>query len=240
MSRSKVVTLQGDGGGRFLSGRSRTALCLSAGGHPAIKMAAPIPCLESEAIPTAVTSTQAPTRNPTSVPISNDFSALLTVRCRITFPARQERAPKMCDGPCRTQTASSLPRYLHRPPGQPTVDPMPEVTSELAVGPIASGDQSTRWAAQWPHVDATCMRLYAVYKRLRRNRIRRLARSIGPVRLEIDSDRHSTYHGLLLFDGSTSPLSIALLGSRLSWERRFSIRTLVGCPKHYPPFGLLE
>ncbi|MCA8023636.1 hypothetical protein [Burkholderia metallica] len=45
---------------------------------------------------------------------------------------------------------------------------------------------------------------------------------------------------MLLFDGSTSPLSIALLGWRFSWERRFSIRTLVGCPKHYPPFGLLE
>ncbi|WP_198391674.1 hypothetical protein [Burkholderia ubonensis] len=41
-------------------------------------------------------------------------------------------------------------------------------------------------------------------------------------------------------DGSTSPLSIALLDWRFSWERRFSVQTLVGCPKHYPPFGLLE
>lgn len=44
----------------------------------------------------------------------------------------------------------------------------------------------------------------------------------------------------LLCDGNTSAESIALLGWRLSWERRFSIQTLTRCQADYPPFGLLE
>jgi hypothetical protein len=145
------------------------------------------------------------------------------------------------DIPRRLAFIGDLPRYLRRPPELPSVDPKPDVASELEAGTLASGNQSTRcaWAAQWPHVDDTCIMLSAVYRRLRRNRIRGLARSIKPG-WESDFSRRSTDHGLLLFDGSTSPLSIALLGWRFSWERRFSIRTLVGCPKHYPPFGLLE
>lgn len=35
-------------------------------------------------------------------------------------------------------------------------------------------------------------------------------------------------------------MSIALLGWRMSWERRFSAQTLTRCAKTYPPFGLLE
>ncbi|KGD28327.1 hypothetical protein DP59_3107 [Burkholderia pseudomallei] len=144
--------------------------------------------------------------------------------------------------PRRLAFIGDLPRYLHRPPDLPLVDPMPDATTELEASPVMPENQpmSCAWAAQWPHVDATCMMLSAVYRRLRGNRIRRLARSARPIWSEIDSGSRSTEHGLLLFDGSASPLSIALLGWRFSWERRFSIRTLVGCPKHYPPFGLLE
>ncbi|MGY4725798.1 hypothetical protein [Burkholderia pyrrocinia] len=146
------------------------------------------------------------------------------------------------DIPRRLAFIGDLPRYLNRPPELPRVDPTPDVTSELEAVPLTSRNPSTRcaWAAQWPHVDSTCRMLSAVYRRLRRNRIRRLARSIRPVWSEIDSGRRSTDHGLLLFDGSASPLAIALLGWRFSWERRYSIQTLVGYPKHYPPFGLLE
>ncbi len=146
------------------------------------------------------------------------------------------------DIPRRLAFIGDLPRYLHRPPGLPLINPMPEVTPEFEAGPPISGNPSRHcaWAAQWPHVDDTCIMLSAVYRRLRRNRILRLARSIKPVWSEVNFGRRSTDHGLLLFDGNASPLSIALLGWRLSWERRFSVQTLTGCSKHYPPFGLLE
>uniref|UniRef100_UPI003BEEF144 hypothetical protein n=1 Tax=Burkholderia arboris TaxID=488730 RepID=UPI003BEEF144 len=144
--------------------------------------------------------------------------------------------------PRRLAFIGDLPRYLHRPPELPLGDPTPDTTSELKAGLHTSERQITHcaWADQWPHVDETCTMLSAIYTRLRRNRVRRLARSVRPIWSEIDSNRRSTDHGLLLFDGNTSPLSIALLGWRFSWERRFSIQTLVGCSKHYPPFGLLE
>ncbi|WP_423394056.1 hypothetical protein [Burkholderia sp. LMG 21824] len=57
---------------------------------------------------------------------------------------------------------------------------------------------------------------------------------------EIDSARDSIGHRLLLFDGNAPPLSIAMLGWRFTWERRFSLQTLARCSRHYPPFGLLE
>ncbi|MDR6412872.1 hypothetical protein [Paraburkholderia terricola] len=82
--------------------------------------------------------------------------------------------------------------------------------------------------------------LYAVYRYLRRNRIRRLARSVHPLLPEANLVRHLPEGKLLLFDGGVSALSIALLGWRLSWERRFSLQTLARCPRNYPPFGLLE
>ncbi|MGC3030399.1 hypothetical protein ACPUER_35665 [Burkholderia sp. DN3021] len=146
------------------------------------------------------------------------------------------------DIPRRLAFIGDLPRYLCRPPELPLIDPVPDVTLDIRGNLLTSGCQPARcaWSARWPHVDATCIMLSAVYRKLRRNRIRRLARSIRFVWPETDSRRRSPDHRLLWFDGSASPLSIALLGWRFSWERRFSVQTLEGCPKHYPPFGLLE
>ncbi|WP_174479548.1 hypothetical protein [Paraburkholderia heleia] len=61
-----------------------------------------------------------------------------------------------------------------------------------------------------------------------------------PVLPEAGSVRHSLECGLLLCEGKTPAQAIALLGWRLSWERRFSIRTLTRGQGNYPPFGLLE
>ena len=82
--------------------------------------------------------------------------------------------------------------------------------------------------------------LYAAYRKIRKIHVRRLARSMRPVQPEAGSVRHSPEFGLLLCDGTTPAQLIALLGWRLSWERRFSVETLTGCQEHYPPFGLLE
>lgn len=82
--------------------------------------------------------------------------------------------------------------------------------------------------------------LCAIYGTIRKNHVRRLARSIRPVQPEAGSVRHSPEFGLMLHDGLASAQSIALLGWRLSWERRFSIQTLTQCQRSYPPFGLLE
>ncbi|MEX3968498.1 hypothetical protein AB4Y42_41205 [Paraburkholderia sp. EG286B] len=85
-----------------------------------------------------------------------------------------------------------------------------------------------------------CIMLCAVYSKVRKNHVRRLARSIRPVHPEAGSIRHSPEFGLLLCDGNTSAQAIALLGWRLFWERRFSIQTLTRCQGNYPPFGLFE
>ncbi|MEX3634637.1 hypothetical protein [Paraburkholderia sp. BR14320] len=69
--------------------------------------------------------------------------------------------------------------------------------------------------------------LCAAYRKIRKNRVRRLARSMRPVQPGAGSVRHSPEFGLLLCDGKTTAQSIALLGWRLSWERRFSMQTLM-------------
>ncbi len=96
------------------------------------------------------------------------------------------------------------------------------------------------WAADWPYVDHTCITLCSVYRKIRKKRVRSLARSIRPLMPETGSVRHSPESGLLLCEGKTPAQSIALLGRRLCWERRFSIWTLTRCQGNYPPFGLLE
>jgi hypothetical protein len=75
--------------------------------------------------------------------------------------------------------------------------------------------------------------LYAVYKKVRKSHERRLARTIRSVQPEVDSVRRSPEFGLLLCDGKTSAQSIALLGWRLSRERRFNILTLTRCKGNY-------
>jgi hypothetical protein len=146
------------------------------------------------------------------------------------------------DIPRRLTFIGELERRLRRPPALPRVDPAPEASAQRGGGSRSSVRLPVHcaWAAGWPHVDHTCIMLCAVYSKVRKNHVRRLARSIRPVHPEAGSIRHSPEFGLLLCDGNTSAQSIALLGWRLSWERRFSIQTLTRCQGNYPPFGLLE
>ncbi|WP_174464467.1 hypothetical protein [Paraburkholderia ferrariae] len=146
------------------------------------------------------------------------------------------------DIPRRLVFIGELERHLRRPPELPRVDPVPGASAQSGGGSHSSVCPPARcaWTADWPHVDHTCIMLCAVYTKIRKNRVRRLSRSIRPVQPEASSVRHSPEFGLLLCDGSTSVQSIALLGWHLSWERRFSIQTLTRCQREYPPFGLLE
>lgn len=135
-----------------------------------------------------------------------------------------------------------LQAYLHCPPGRLRIEPTPSASSKDQPGSRASASKPVRcaWERNWPHVDPACIALYTVYRNTRRNHVRRLARSIRPVQPAADAISPLTRNGMLLIDGSVSAMSVAFLGWRLSWERRFSVQTLARCPKHYPPFGLLE
>ncbi|MCG5076579.1 hypothetical protein [Paraburkholderia tagetis] len=146
------------------------------------------------------------------------------------------------DIPRRLMFIGELERHLRRPPELPRVDPAPRASVHSGNGPRPSVCPPARfaWADDWPHLDHTCIMLCAVYRKIRKNRVRRLARSVRPVQPEAVSVRHSPEFGLLLCDGNTAAQSIALLGWRLSWERRFSMQTLTRCQGNYPPFGLLE
>ncbi|WP_231957698.1 hypothetical protein [Paraburkholderia tropica] len=144
--------------------------------------------------------------------------------------------------PRRLAFIGELQQVLSLPPLMPRVYPVADATLRGTGGPRASAFRSSRcaWAARWPHVDRICIMLDAAYRRIRRSRSRRLARSIGLVRPGVASAHHLPDRRLLLFDGTAPVLSIALLGWRLSWEQRFSIQTLMRCQAEYPPFGLLE
>ncbi|EJO54197.1 hypothetical protein BURMUCF2_B0456 [Burkholderia multivorans CF2] len=146
------------------------------------------------------------------------------------------------DIPGRLTFIGELERYLRRPPALPRVDPVPNANAKSRGGSRLSVCSPARcaWAADWPHVDHICITLCEAYRKMRKNRVRRLARSIRPVQPDAGSVRHLPEFGLLLCDGNTPALSVALLGWRLSWERRFSIQTLTRCQENYPPFGLLE
>lgn len=135
-----------------------------------------------------------------------------------------------------------LERYLRRPPELPRVDPIPSASAQRGGGsrPSVCPPARCAWATDWPHVDHTCIMLCAVYRKIRKNHVRRLARSIPSAQPEAGAVRHSPEFGLLLCDGNTSAQSVAFLGWRLSWERRFSIQTLTRCQGNYAPFGLLE
>ncbi|CAH2796653.1 MAG: hypothetical protein CBHOC_3268 [uncultured Caballeronia sp.] len=78
-----------------------------------------------------------------------------------------------------------------------------------------------RLAADWPHVDHTCITLCAAYRKIWKNRVRRLARSIQPVQPEEGSVRHSPEFGLLICDSNIRPSRLpcwdgACLGSGAS------------------------
>ncbi len=142
----------------------------------------------------------------------------------------------------RLAFVGELQTYLRHPPCVPRLDPIPSPTSKRRLGSRSSAFEAARcaWARNWPHVDTSCIALYAVYRNTRRNHVRRLARSIRPVQPAADTISSSPHNGMLLIDGRVPALSVAFLGWRLSWERRFSVQTLALCPKKYPPFGLLE
>ncbi|AXF19032.1 hypothetical protein [Paraburkholderia caledonica] len=134
-----------------------------------------------------------------------------------------------------------LPKYLRRPPLIPRLEPTPDASAQDRLEwPRSCVPMQKRgaWSRRWPHVGLSCAALDVVYRNARRNHGRRLARSFRPV--QPGTMISLTDHGLLLIDGTAPAMSIALLGWRMSWERRFSAQTLTRCAKIYPPFGLLE
>lgn len=136
----------------------------------------------------------------------------------------------------------ALHEFLHRPPRIPRLEPASDVASERRPRLRSLGSEATRcaWSRNWPHVDSSCIALNAVYRNTRRNHVRRLARSISPVQPGADAISPLPGHGMLLIDSSVPALWVALLGWRMSWERRFSLLTLAHCGRVFPPFGLLE
>ncbi|CAE6818047.1 hypothetical protein R75461_05968 [Paraburkholderia nemoris] len=136
-----------------------------------------------------------------------------------------------------------LPKYLRRPPFIPRLEPAPAPSSEdrpRLRRTSALKEGRCAWSRNWPHVDPSCIALNAIYRNTRRNHARRLTRSIGPVQLDANAMICLPDYGLFLIDGTAPMISVALLGWRMSWERRFSVQTLTRCPKTFPPFGLFE
>jgi hypothetical protein len=135
-----------------------------------------------------------------------------------------------------------LQEFLHRPPRMPHLEPASDATSESRPRFRSFGSEAARcaWSQHWPHVDSSCIALNTVYRNARRNHVRRLARSVPPIQPGDKVMSPLSSHRLLLIDRRVPASSAALLGWRMSWERRFSAQTLSRCRRAYPPFGLLD
>jgi hypothetical protein len=135
-----------------------------------------------------------------------------------------------------------LQRYLCNPPpvlrsDRVHIDALPRDLS----GPPASAPHISGcvYARRWPNFDASCIALNTLYRRAKSAHLRRLMRQNVPATLSPGAFRQLPSR-VLLIDGESAMLTVAMVGWRMSWERRFSLQTLTRCVRSYPPFGLLE